>query len=38
MAVVLVADVPGMTSELYRQAIDRVRSQLKTAPGFVAHA
>ena len=38
MAVVLIADVPGMTSELYRQAIDQVRAQLKAAPGFVAHA
>ena len=38
MAVVLVADVPGMTSETYRQAIDQVRAQLKAAPGFVAHA
>ena len=38
MAVVLVADVPGMTSELYRQAIEQVRAQLEAAPGFVAHA
>jgi hypothetical protein len=38
MAVVLVADIPGMTSEMYRQAIDQVRAQLKAAPGFVAHA
>jgi hypothetical protein len=38
MAVVLVADVPGMTSEVYRQAISQVRDQLKAAPGFVAHA
>ncbi len=38
MAVVLIADIPGMTSEMYRQAIDQVRAQLKAAPGFVAHA
>jgi hypothetical protein len=37
MAVVLVADIPGMTSEMYRQAIDQVRTELKAAPGFVAH-
>jgi hypothetical protein len=38
MAVVLVADIPGMTSETYRQAIEQVRAQLRAAPGFVAHA
>ena len=38
MAVVLVADIPGMSSEMYRQAIDEVRAKLKTAPGFMAHA
>ena len=38
MAVVMIADIPGMTSEMYRQAIGRVRDQLKAAPGFVAHA
>lgn len=38
MATVLIADVPGMTSEQYRQAIEQVRDQLKAAPGFVAHA
>ena len=38
MAVVLVADVPGMTSETYRQAIDQVRAQLKAATGFVDHS
>ncbi len=38
MAVVFIADFPGMTSEMYRQAIERVRAQLKAAPGFVAHA
>ena len=38
MAVVLIADVPGMSSELYRRAIGQVRAQLKAAPGFVAHA
>ena len=38
MAVVLIADIPGMTSDLYRQAINQVRDQLKAAPGFVAHA
>ena len=37
MAIVLVADIPGMTSEQYRQAIEQVRAQLKAAPGFVAH-
>ncbi len=38
MAVVFIADLPGATSELYRQALDQVRTQLKAAPGFVAHA
>ncbi len=38
MAVVLIADIPGMTSETYRQAIGQVRAQLQAAPGFVAHA
>jgi heme-degrading monooxygenase HmoA len=38
MAVVLIADIPGMTADTYRQAIGQVRDQLKTAPGFVAHA
>jgi heme-degrading monooxygenase HmoA len=38
MAVVVIADIPGMTSEMYRQVVDQVRDQLKTAPGFVAHA
>ena len=38
MAVVLIADIPGMTADLYRQAIGQVRDQLKAAPGFVAHA
>ena len=38
MAVVLVVDVPGMTSEVYRQAIDQVRAPLTAAQGFVAHA
>ncbi len=37
MAVVPIADIPGMTSEMYRQAIDQVRAPLKAAPGFVAH-
>ena len=38
MAVVLIADVSGMTSDMYRQAIEHVRGQLKAAPGFIAHA
>ncbi len=38
MAVVLIADIPGGTADMYRQAIGRVRDRLKTAPGFVAHA
>lgn len=38
MAVVMIADIPGMTDEMYRQAIGQVRDQLKAAPGFVAHA
>jgi hypothetical protein len=38
MAIVMVADIPGMTSEMYRQGIDQVRAELKAAPGFVAHA
>ena len=38
MAVVLIAQIPGMTSETYRQAIDQVRAPLKAAPRFVAHA
>ena len=38
MAVVMVADIPGMTSEMYRQAIGQVRGPLEAAPGFVAHA
>lgn len=38
MAIVLIADIPGMTSEMYGQAIDQVRGALKAAPGFVAHA
>jgi hypothetical protein len=38
MAVVLIADIPGMTRELYQQAIGQVRTQLTAAPGFVAHA
>ena len=38
MAVVFIADIPTMTSAMYRQAIDRVRAPLKAAPGFVAHA
>ena len=38
MSVVLIADIPGMTSDRYRQAIGQVRAQLRAAPGFVAHA
>jgi heme-degrading monooxygenase HmoA len=38
MAVVLIADIPDLTSDMYRQALNQVRDQLKTAPGFVAHA
>jgi len=38
MAVVVIADISGMTSDTYRQAINQVRDQLKAAPGFVAHA
>ena len=38
MAVVFIADIPTMTSANYRQAINRVRDQLKAAPGFLAHA
>jgi hypothetical protein len=38
MAIVFIADVPGMTSEMYRQGVDQVRALLKAAPGFVAHA
>jgi hypothetical protein len=34
----LIADIPTMTSAIYRQAIDRVRDQLKAAPGFLAHS
>jgi hypothetical protein len=38
VAVVFIADIPTMTSAIYRQAISRVRDQLKAAPGFLAHA
>lgn len=38
MAVVLIAEIPGMTSEMYQHAIDQVRAELKAAPGFLAHA
>ncbi len=38
MAVVLIAEIAGMSRELYRQAITQVRDQLTAAPGFVAHA
>src|SRR6478609_3696397 len=38
MAVVLIAEIPTMTSEQYRNAIDQVRAQLTAAPGFLAHA
>jgi len=38
MAVVMIADIPGMTSETYQQAIGQIRAQLKAASGFVAHA
>lgn len=38
MAVLLIADVPGMTRDTYRQAIDQIRDQMKSAPGFLAHA
>ena len=37
VAVVFIADIPTMTSAIYRQAIKQVRDQLKAAPGF-AHA
>ena len=38
MAVVFIADIPNMTSAIYRQAINQVRDALKAAPGFIAHA
>jgi hypothetical protein len=38
MAVVLIADIPGMSKEVYQQAINHVRDDLKAAPGFMAHA
>jgi hypothetical protein len=38
MAVVFIAEIPGMTREMYQQAINQVRDQLKRAPGFMAHA
>jgi heme-degrading monooxygenase HmoA len=38
MAVVLIADIPGMTSDTYRQTVNEVKDKLKAAPGFIAHA
>jgi hypothetical protein len=38
VAVVFIADIPTMTSAMYGQAINRVRDQLKAAPGFLAHS
>ncbi len=38
MAVLLIADIPGMSRELYQQAINQVRDPLRAAPGFAAHA
>lgn len=38
MAVLFVADIPGMTREMYKQGINQIRDQMKEAPGFMAHA
>lgn len=38
MAVLCVFDIPGMTREMYQQAIGQVRDQEKASPGFMAHA
>jgi hypothetical protein len=38
MAVVLVAEIRGMTKTQYDQAIAQVRDQLRQAPGFMGHA
>jgi hypothetical protein len=38
MAVVLLAEIRGMTKAQYDQAIAQVGEPLRQAPGFVAHA
>lgn len=38
MAVLCVFDIPGMTRELYLEAIHQVHDREQPAPGFMAHA
>jgi heme-degrading monooxygenase HmoA len=34
----MIAEVPGMTEEVYGGMIEQMMPQLKAAPGFLAHA